>query len=327
MKKLLFSFVFTGSMVMGFGQQGVVDFESLSLVQADTFYNGSDLANGFTVNTNFNSILFSNTYTTSQWGDYWTGFSYTNMTDNTTPGYDNQYSSFVGTGANGSEKYGVYYSSGMVTFSIPVIIDSLKITNTTYSALSMRDGDLFGKQFGSSTNANGDNDGTNGEDFFKVWFIGMDEQSQRTDSVEFYLADFRFSDNNLDYILDTWANVNLQSLGTVKSLIFRFESSDMSFGYINTPTYFALDDIAFSQTLGLSKQKITPFEVYPNPVQDRLLVQGAKGQLNIRNVEGQLLFSQEHIGLTEIDFSAFNAGIYFISIEENGRILTQKVVK
>lgn len=328
MKKLLFSFVFAGSTAMCFGQQSNVDFESLNLAQVDTFYNGSDFAGEFVVNIpSGNNVHFSN-YFDNTWGPYWTGFSYSNMTDITTAGSSNQYSSFVGAGAIGSQKYGVYYPDGMISFTQNTQVDSIKITNTTYAALSMRDGDTYGKKFGSVNDANGVADGTNGNDYFKIWIYALDKDTNTIDSMEFYLADFRFPNSSQDYILNTWTNVDLSSFGPfVRHLTFKFESSDMSFGFINTPTYFALDELHFSNVLGVREILENAFEIYPNPVQDELIVKGFQGKLTVKNIEGKTLVSQEHSGLSKLDVSNLNKGIYLVTVQDGDKVSTQKIVK
>jgi len=65
--------------------------------------------------------------------------------------------------------------------------------------------------------------------------------------VEFYLADFQFTDNAFDYILDGWTWVDLSSLGSaVKTLEFALSSSDTGMWGMNTPAYFALDNLLFA---------------------------------------------------------------------------------
>ena len=65
----------------------------------------------------------------------------------------------------------------------------ISITNSTYAANSMRDGDAFAKKF---TNAD--------QDYFKLHIYGHSSGSI-SDSVEFYLADFTHADSTLDYIV------------------------------------------------------------------------------------------------------------------------------
>jgi len=329
MKKLLFSFAFASSIATLSAQQFNVDFESLPLSQADTFYNGSDNAGGFTAsNGGSNSATFSNVFTDFGGGFFgWNGFSYSNVTDITTAGFGNQYASYAGSGANGSAKYAIFYPEGMITFQNDAQVDSIKITNTTFAGLSMLNGDAYSKQFGSSMDANGDVDGTNGADFFRVWIIGMNNLMQRTDSVVFYLADYRFSDNSQDYIVDSWENVDLSSFGFVKHLTFRLESSDVGDFGMNTPAYVALDDLHFTNVLATAQISKDDVLIYPNPVNNTLHVSGLSGELSLKNMEGKVILTQNHTLNSTLDFSGYGAGVYFISLENESGIVTQKIIK
>ncbi len=171
---------------------------------------------------------------------FWNGFAYSNTTDTTTPGNSNEASAYAGAGANNSANYAVAYASRSnaprIEFDAPTLVLSAMFTNTTYTALSMRDGDSFGKKFGG---ANGTD-----PDFLLLTITGRDGANASTGSVDFYLADFGSNNSSQDYILDVWSLVNLSSLGLVSALEFSFDSSDDVGGYgINTPTYFALDNI------------------------------------------------------------------------------------
>ena len=85
----------------------VVDFEDLPLA-GESYYNGSDGAGGFTSNGTF----FNNTFTDFGGGfSAWSGWSYSNLTDNTTPGFGNQHSAITGGGAEGSSSYAVGFAS------------------------------------------------------------------------------------------------------------------------------------------------------------------------------------------------------------------------
>jgi hypothetical protein len=61
--------------------------------------------------------------------------------------------------------------------------------------------------------------------------------------VELMLADYRFLDNSQDFILDEWVFLNLSGLGVVSELQFSFQSSDVGDFGINTPQYFAIDNL------------------------------------------------------------------------------------
>ena len=144
-------------------------------------------------------------------------------------------------GAGGSSQYalGGGDSTGAVepTIEFGALTDlaglGASFTNTTYSALSMRDGDGFAKKFGGA-------DGTE-SDFFRLTIHGY-AGGLSTGTVDFYLADFRFGDSGQDYIVDEWTFVDFSALGTVDELRFSFASSDVGAFGINTPVYFAMDD-------------------------------------------------------------------------------------
>lgn len=301
--------------------QFVVDFESYGL-NPESYDNGSAGGGDFY----FNEITLNNFYDTS-WGGYWEGFSISNITDNTTAGIGNQYSSYTGSGASGSANYAVAYSSPLISANTAAI-DSFRIANSTYAALSMRDGDFFGKQFGSIYNANGVIDGTNGEDFFKVWIIGKDAFSAQEDSLEFYLADYRFADSAQDYIFEGWTTIDLTNFAfQTGSLRFRFESSDVSGGYINTPTYFVVDDIFYWPLEGLNELNALQVEVYPNPMTNHLLVSGEEGELSIFDLHGNLLYAASHHGTSHIDVENWASGTYLLEVQSDKGVARRKVVK
>ncbi len=244
-------------------QTSVVSFESLP-VPGSGFFNG-DTAGGSPYRNNFtitgtgafgetlqtwemDSLDFFNSFE-STFGS-WNGFSWSNISDNTTPGFTNQYAAYPGGGSDGAggmnlnENYAVAFSDASY-FNLPenTSLQSVDLTNTTYAALSMANGDSFGKTFGGESG--------NEEDFFKINLVGYDQVDRggnQTGSVEFFLADFRFSDNSLDYILNQWATVDLTSLGSVRSVGVTFASSDVGAFGINTPTYFAMDNLTFTTT-------------------------------------------------------------------------------
>lgn len=233
----------------------VVDFEDLG-IGTESFDNGSSGAGGFVSQGAF----FSNLY--DQQFQVWSGWAASTITDNTTPGFTNQYSAFPGSGAGGSATYAMGFSFFPNDFD-PAYFDayidlpdaaelvSIDVTNSTYAALSMANGDQFAKKFG----------GTNGTDpdFFLLTITGFDEvfgadgynQGNVVGIVEFYLADFRF-DASLDHIVDEWITVNLGSLQGARSLGFSLTSSDVGQFGMNTPGFFAVDN------LRLRSQSVVP---------------------------------------------------------------------
>ncbi len=200
----------------------------------ESYYNGSDYAGGFTSG----GVFFPNEYTDWGGGWYsWNGYSVSNMTDTTTPGYTNQYSAWTGSGYQ-SANYGVAYGASDLDLPVPTTVSGVYLTNTTYAALSMRDGDWFNDAFGGP-------DGTE-PDWFTVTITGRDPNGAPTGAVVFYLADYRFENSADDYILDEWTWVDLSPLGTVATLSLSFDASNFDPYGITVPTYVALDNLVIT---------------------------------------------------------------------------------
>lgn len=211
-----------------------VTFDQLTL-KSESFYNGSDNAGQFVDS----GATFLNQFTVGDGFTSWSGFAYSNTTDSTTPGFGNQYSAFPGSGADGSTTYAVAYRSPVITFDTPAsfVGGSADFTNTTYAALDMRNGSQFSKRFGGDS---GDD-----PDFLKVDISGS-LNGQPTGALELFLADFRFNDASQDFILSQWETVDLSPLGTVDRVTFAFSGSDTGEFGLNTPVYFAMDNLTFT---------------------------------------------------------------------------------
>jgi hypothetical protein len=303
-----------------FAQQTTVTFDDLSLAP-ETHYDGSDSSGGFTSG----GVFFANEY--DMQFQYWSnGFIYSNTTDVTTAGYTNDFSAYTGGGANGSANYAMNYN-GDIDFGSEKIVTSMQVTNSTYAALSMLNGDSFGKQFGSPNNAQGTPDGTNGEDFFRLLITGYDGDNDSIGTVTFYLADYRFADSLQDYIVDTWETVDLSPLGTVRYLDFTLESSDNgSFG-MNTPAYFALDNLVYSEVVGLGENAALSFTLYPNPASGNVSVKGAAGTLTVTNASGTVVYSGATNGFAQIDCESWANGYYIVENSNASGVYRTALVK
>jgi hypothetical protein len=323
MKKIYFSIctIFTA---LTLNAQQTIGFENVNL-SPESFNNGSSGSGGFIEN----GVVFSNEYHSSSYGDYATGFSVSNKTDKTTVGFVNQYSAYTGSGYN-SSNYGVFTPDGSITFAGQgVDVHSFNITNTTYAALSMRDGDQFAKKFGSVNGpGNTTPDGTNGADYFRVWTIAHRENGSKIDSTVFYLADFRSEDNNKDYILNTWGHVDLTFIKeTVYKLSFKFESSDVGSYGMNTPAFFAIDNLIINKSTGLKESTLATVSVYPNPIQNELTISGENGLIELIDLTGKILISKEHYNYTVLNVSDLISGSYILKLTNENETLIQKLVK
>lgn len=232
--------------LLSFSQE-IAGFENLPLGEKG-YWNGAEGAGSVpgSTTTYFTTAnaSFTNVYTITDFGGMtfgsWAAFSYSSITDNTTTGYENQYSAITGKGVNQSEKYGVFYQSMIPDENRIVLTDAtqlsgLYLTNSTYAAWSMREGDGFAKKFGGTTG--------NDPDWFKLTITGLDSEENTIGTINFYLADYRFPDNKDDYIIDEWTWLDLSALGEVKMLQFALSSSDTNFFGMKTPAYFCLDNL------------------------------------------------------------------------------------
>ena len=251
-----------------FGAEVTVDFEDLSLA-SETDWVGPD-PTGVNVPGDFGTtervghfishgVDFTNRYNLD-WLT-WSRFAFSNRTDNTTPGFGNQVSAFTGTGVGpGNDNYSVAFGYTDLVVDSADDLESLPhlklplnasatggyFTNTTYPGLIMRDGDPnnFSKKFGVTKDGSGNIISTDDPDWFKLTVYGTDSAGTLLpNSVELYLADYRFADGSLDYILDEWTFLDLSPLATAQDLYFNLASSDVGTFGMNTPAYFAMDNL------------------------------------------------------------------------------------
>jgi hypothetical protein len=189
---------------------------------------------------NFEDDDFIFSYEGTDWGGgmfSWSGFAWSSHRDTFTKGYENQYSAITKFGYNASNVYCVAYPSSedFILLEDESQVAGFYITNTTYAYYSMLEGDEFCKKFGGDSGSD--------PDYFKLTVEGYDNSGSKKGEVHFYLADFRDSDNSKDYIVDEWKWVDLSSLGKVKKLKFLLSSTDNGNYGMNTPAYFAMDNL------------------------------------------------------------------------------------
>lgn len=326
MKKIYLTTMLAIAAIAATAQSPVItDFESLPLDNSG-FWNGSDESGGFQEGL----ASFSNNYNPNFAS--WNGFAYANLTNDTTPDFGNQYSAYAGEAYNSPDQnHGVAFvatdfgDGSQIPLSInftdqlPHVVNGLYITNSTYTALSMRDGDQFAKQFGGPT---GDD-----PDFLKIQVWGVDQIDQNTDTLEFFLADYRSADNTEDYIIKEWTWFDLANLGEVKSIGIQMASSDVgSFG-INTPTYFCFDNLEIEPSTVASinsSQTLQNTAVYPNPVQSTLYLQDPH-DIVLMNNQGQVVMQDSNV--EALNLENLPAGLYTLQLIQGDDIGIRSIVK
>ena len=333
--------LFFAALVLGTAAkaQTVATFDDLSLPAGDSFYvNYAGVGTNFGSDVGFNDGLahFPCVYDTAYGDTLWSYVAYSDKTDSVTSGYGNQYAAKTGIGYGGSSKYAVVFCSNPVTYAytmnmalrgaaIGQPVDGFYITNSTYAYNDMRDGDGYAKKFGGITG--------NDPDWFLLTIKGFSGGALTADSVNFYLADFRFAHNDSDYIVKTWQWVNLLPLGHVDSLQFQMNSSDTGSSGMKTPGYFCIDNFTTNQT-DVAVKNVQPAyaaKVYPNPAADVLYVDVTDNtvqQIAIMNMAGNVIgnYAVTQKQLT-INTSSLPAGVYMLQLSGSGRPASARFVK
>ena len=103
------------------------------------------------------------------------------------------------------------------------VIKSMDIIGTTYFLSVAKNGNDYAKPL------------TSAGDFCNVEITGYNDQ-QVTGKLEIALA----KDGGF---LDKWYTTDMTALGAVDSLSFTMNGSDNQGGWLNTPAYFAIDNV------------------------------------------------------------------------------------
>ncbi len=199
--------------------------------------------------------LFTNS---TQYG-YWGGFTASNRTDLSQTGLDAQYTAAAGCGYDGSTQYAVAFTMGVQTDVYAAdgqlhTVTGCYVTNNLWTYQDILQGGYGELPYGGTTG--------NDPDWFKVTATGKNASGQTVGELDFYLADYRFANNEEDYVLDTWEWFDLSPLGDVATISFSLSSSRGSGYNMITPAYFCMDNF----NGGGAAPDLPPYIV--NPVQD-----------------------------------------------------------
>ena len=179
--------------------------------------------------------IFTNS---TQYG-YWGGFTASNRTDLSQTGLNAQYTAAAGCGYDGSTQYAVAYTMGVQTEVYATdwqlhTVTGCYVTNNLWTYQDILQGGYGEQPYGGLTG--------NDPDWFKVTATGKNASGQTVGTLDFYLADYRFANNEEDYVLDTWEWFDLSPLGDVATISFSLSSSRGSGYNMITPAYFCMDN-------------------------------------------------------------------------------------
>ena len=206
--------------------------------------------------------IFTNYY--SQAYSFWGGFTASNHTDLTQTGMNAQYTAITAGGYNGSAQYGVAYTLGVQTDVYASdgqahTVTGCYVTNNLWAYQSVVNGDASSTPFGGTSG--------NDPDWFKLTATGKNAAGQTIGTLDFYLADYRFANNQDDYVIDTWEWFDLSPLGAVHTISFSLSSTKGNAYGMLTPAYFCIDDFNGEAPLPPTPPQDEPPYVV-NPVED-----------------------------------------------------------
>ena len=202
----------------------VVDFEDLT-VGPKGYVDSMGITNQF----DSKNFIFQSIYD-KQYSYFSKGFAISTKTDTITEGYLNPYSVYAGIGGANSKTFIVGKNGAKIICPTKrPNLTSVEITNTTYSALALKNGYEMARKFAKG-------------DYFKLVINGY-SLGKIKNSVEVYLADYRGNDASKYYIQKAWKTVDISSLSNSDSLIFNLSSTDTSGVWMNNPDFFALDNL------------------------------------------------------------------------------------
>lgn len=214
-----------------------IDFNELELKNEsyDTGTKFVDSIGGF-----ISSVLFLPV--NPQENNYWTGFALSNIFNKQEVQTPNAFAAYA---TKQKENNFMVYNQPQTPDAAAIkfnknasyVIGTISVANTQLSYLVMKYGTENGiRPFGGESNVQ--------PDWCKLIIEGFDTNGTRTDSVGFYLADYRFANKRKNYIVNDWSTVDLKKLGKVNKVVFSITSSVTDAqNNILTPKQFCLDEI------------------------------------------------------------------------------------
>ncbi|MCX7729404.1 MAG: DUF4465 domain-containing protein, partial [Bacteroidia bacterium] len=261
--------------------------------------------------------------------------AYTNVKDSSNGNYSNLYGCIPYNGYNNSNYYVTLQNYATIVLKAPYqIVDGFYITNTTYAAKIVKYGNMFSRAFGDTTGTGCGCPQGSYPDWFKVTVKGYQNGLMKNDSVEFYLADYRFSNNALDYIVWNWQWVNCSSLGQVDSIQFFMYSSDVGPWGMNTPAFFSIDNLMTSGTAGIKSVAALNSNIFPNPATNKIFIKTKKNNyytIRISNMLGQLMYQKQLIiennQPTFVSIDELSKGEYIVEISDDETVEKHLIIK
>lgn len=179
----------------------------------------------FETSGTFESGNFVFSQTAMPESDYFSRCIVSNHTDTTFADFTDAWKS-TACGAHGGKNYIVwnmdFYGQDTIALKKAAKVPGFYVTNSVYAYASITKGDWSGPAFGE-------------DDWFLLTITGV-KDGEATGTVEFYLA------QGTNVVTD-WTYVDLSKLGKIDGLFFTLTGSRTGEYGLNTPAYFAFDDL------------------------------------------------------------------------------------
>lgn len=139
--------------------------------------------------------------------------------------------------------------------------------------------------------------------------------------------------NGRFWTCDSSENITLINVGTLNSYGDLFKYNDALYFEGSNPEY-KLFRYGLPLNLGIKNHEKKGLKVHPNPTSGMITIQYENGfftdvLVKVTTTVGQTIFETKSSNTSEItiDFSSQTSGIYFLTMEEKGKITTQKIIK
>ena len=121
-----------------------------------------------------------------------------------------------------------------------------------------------------------------------------------------------------------------EALETTATKLSETKSNETGSGCVNA--LLALEEIEnYEDTTGINDNLMADFNVYPNPVKDRLYIETSKQiqSIEVYDVYGRLQVTKtpSHQGDLSVDVSDLNSGIYFVKVKTEEGNIVKRIIK
>jgi len=226
----------------------LTDFEELDALSSNSFWDAPNGETSFTSGETTFSLVGKPDLV-----EEWYGFTYSNLSGKRNDVNQSYFSMNSAPTEYSSKIFAVLkqdpaLKSSFITFdeNKEHLIKSISVNNTygTRYALEQgtedEDGNELSKKFGGE-------DGSN-KDWLKLSIIGHKADGSKTESIEFYMADYTFEAFRDNYIIRDWTTINLESLGLITKLELVLHSTDMDDeDNMRTPASICIDQIKITE--------------------------------------------------------------------------------